>query len=74
MKIRVPHQVALVGCDGIEDTEYLEVPLTTLVQPVPEMCAKAWEFLQERIENTSLVPRHHLFFPKLAIRQSSMRI
>ena len=74
MKIRVPHQVALVGCDGIEDTEYLEVPLTTLVQPVPEMCAKAWEFLKERIENTSLAPRHHLFFPKLAIRQSSMRI
>jgi DNA-binding LacI/PurR family transcriptional regulator len=71
--IRVPAQVALIGCDGIEDTEYLEVPLTTLVQPVPEMCACAWKLLQERIEKPALPPRHQLLFPKLAIRESSRR-
>ena len=73
MKIRVPDQVALVGCDGIEDTEYLEVPLTTLVQPVPEMCAKAWNFLKERIENPSLAPRHETLSSRLEIRESSRR-
>lgn len=73
LKICVPEQVALVGCDGIEDTEYLEVPLTTLVQPVPEMCAKAWTFLRERIENPSLPARHETLFPKLEIRASSSR-
>lgn len=73
MKISVPDQVALVGCDGIEDTEYLEVPLTTLVQPVPEMCAKAWEFLNERIDDSSLPQRHETFAPRLDIRESSRR-
>jgi LacI family transcriptional regulator len=73
LKIRVPDQVALVGCDGIEDTEYLEVPLTTLVQPVPEMCAKAWEFLKGRIEKPTQKPRSKRFTPKLEIRESSCR-
>lgn len=73
MGIRVPAQVALVGCDGIEDTEYLEVPLTTLVQPVPEMCAKAWDYLKGRIENPTRKARTKTFFPKLEIRSSSRR-
>ncbi|MES2920389.1 MAG: LacI family DNA-binding transcriptional regulator [Verrucomicrobiota bacterium] len=72
-KVRVPEQVALVGCDGIQDTEYLEVPLTTLVQPVVEMCATAWKFLARRMEDSSLPPQHALLTPSLAIRESSMR-
>jgi len=74
MKVSVPGQVALVGCDGIEDTEYLEVPLTTLVQPVREMCSTAWEFLQERIKKSTRRPRNKTFFPRLEIRESSRRI
>ena len=74
LNIKVPHQIALVGCDGIEDGEYLEVPLTTLVQPVPEMCAKAWEFLKQRMAKPSIRPRKKLFIPKLEIRQSSQKI
>lgn len=73
LKIRVPDEIALVGCDGIEDTEYLETPLTTLVQPVPEMCAKAWELLQQRMDHPARPPRHELLLPKLAIRESSRR-
>jgi LacI family transcriptional regulator len=73
MKIRVPEQVALIGCDGIEDTEYLEVPLTTLVQPVVEMCSTAWDFLQQRLENPDAPRQHAVFEPDLAIRESSMR-
>ena len=42
--LRVPEDVALVGCDGIEDTEYLETPLTTIVQPVEELSRLGWEF------------------------------
>jgi LacI family transcriptional regulator len=71
--IRVPSQVALVGCDGISDTEYLEVPLTTLVQPVAEMCTTAWRFLQQRLEDPSLAPQHTVLETHLAIRQSSLR-
>jgi LacI family transcriptional regulator len=69
--IRVPDDIALVGCDGIEDTEYLECPLTTLVQPVGEMCATAWQFLRNRLEEPA-IPIQHLRLPtKLAIRDSS---
>lgn len=71
LKIRVPEQVALVGCDGIEDTEYLECPITTLVQPVSELCVKAWEILQKRLENPTIEVQHTVLKPTLAIRESS---
>ncbi|MEO5914574.1 MAG: LacI family DNA-binding transcriptional regulator [Luteolibacter sp.] len=74
MGIRVPEQVALVGCDGIQDTEYLEVPLTTLVQPVVEMCSTAWRFLLHRMGDSTLPLQHALLTPSLAIRESSRRV
>ncbi|HWD91306.1 MAG TPA: LacI family DNA-binding transcriptional regulator [Verrucomicrobiae bacterium] len=73
MKLRVPEDVALVGCDGIQDTEYLECQLTTLVQPVAEMCATALRFLMERIEGTAAKPQKIKLNPKLVIRDSSAR-
>ena len=71
--IRVPADIALVGCDGIEDTEYLECPLTTLVQPVAAMCEAAWQFLQNRLAEPAIPLQHSLLAPKLAIRDSSLR-
>lgn len=73
LQLRVPQDVALIGCDGIEDTEYLERPLSTLVQPVAAMCATAWQFLQQRLDNPALPPQHAIFKPELAIRESSRR-
>lgn len=70
--IRVPQDVALAGCDGIEDTEYLETPMTTIVQPVAEMCATAWQFLQNRIASPATPLQHALLAPHLAIRDSSL--
>jgi LacI family transcriptional regulator len=71
--VRVPDDVALAGCDGIEDTEYLECPLTTLVQPVAKMCATAWQFLQRRLaQPRPLKPlQRDVLKPRLAIRESS---
>lgn len=71
--VRVPEDVALVGCDGIEDTEYLSCPLTTLVQPVAAMCATAWQFLQRRLEKTGAPLQRVVLQPALAIRDSSCR-
>ena len=71
--IKVPDDIALVGCDGIEDTEYLEHPLTTLVQPVAEMCMTAWRFLKNRLADPSIPPQQTLLVPRLAIRDSSSR-
>lgn len=70
--IKVPQQVALVGCDGIEDTEYLECPITTIVQPVEEMCRLAWDILQERIKNPRKQLTQKVLLSQLAVRDSSL--
>jgi LacI family transcriptional regulator len=73
LKLRIPEDIAIVGCDGIEDTEYLECPLTTLVQPVAELCSMAWRFLQQRLDDPQLAIQHAHLEPKLVIRESSSR-
>ncbi|HEX3800292.1 MAG TPA: LacI family DNA-binding transcriptional regulator [Verrucomicrobiae bacterium] len=73
MKIKVPEEIALVGCDGIQDTEYLECPLTTLVQPVAAMCATAWQFLIQRMDQSTTKTQKTKLKPKLVIRNSSVR-
>jgi DNA-binding LacI/PurR family transcriptional regulator len=71
LRLRVPEDVALVGCDGIQDTEYLECQLTTLVQPVAAMCATAWQFLSHRMDKSVKKPQRTTLKPKLVIRDSS---
>jgi DNA-binding LacI/PurR family transcriptional regulator len=72
MKLRVPGDVALVGCDGIQDVEYLECPLTTLVQPVTTMCATAWQFLEQRLSRPAIKQQQAVLEPGLQIRESSV--
>ncbi len=72
MKINVPRDVALIGCDGIRDTEYLECPLSTIIQPVEEVCSIAWQMLQQRIENPQRETQHQLLVPQLAVRNSTL--
>lgn len=71
--LRVPEDVALVGCDGIQDTEYLECPITTLRQPVSEMCSLAWQFLTRRLESPQMKQQKAILKPELAVRSSSVR-
>ncbi|HTI97454.1 MAG TPA: LacI family DNA-binding transcriptional regulator [Dongiaceae bacterium] len=73
LHLRVPQDVALVGCDGIPDVEYLECPITTLVQPVAEMCATAWQFLQRRLEAPTIARQITVLKPTLVARESSRR-
>jgi LacI family transcriptional regulator len=71
--LRMPGEVALAGCDGIEDTEYLEHPLTTLVQPVAAMCATAWQYLGQRLARPGLKLQRAVLPPELVVRESSRR-
>ena len=71
--ISVPHDVALVGCDGIEDGEYLDPTLTTIVQPIDEMCRLAWKTLQQRIEQPDGSRLQIELQARLEIRESSKR-
>lgn len=63
--------VAIVGCDGIEETALLPYPLTTIAQPVDQMCQLAWEFLRERIEDPAAALRQEILRPRLVVRAST---
>ena len=68
---RVPDDVALIGCDGIEETEYLEKQLSTIITPTSEMCALGWRFLERRMAEPSLPRQQAILTPQLALRESS---
>jgi DNA-binding LacI/PurR family transcriptional regulator len=69
--LSVPEDVSLIGCDGIEEVECLERPLSTVVQPAGEMCALACRFLHARLDDPSVPPQQAILQPELVIRQSS---
>lgn len=71
--VHIPDEVALVGCDGIEDTEYLDVPITTIRQPLEEMCRIAVEFLQRRVADAHIEQQTAMLKPTLVVRASTGR-
>ncbi|MBC8103865.1 MAG: LacI family DNA-binding transcriptional regulator [Cytophagales bacterium] len=72
LKLRVPDDCALVGCDGIPDTEYLPVPITTIVQPYAEMCETACRLLERRLADPDADLQQVTLPALLEIRESSL--
>lgn len=70
--VRVPDDVAIVGCDGVENGEYLEVPITTVAQPVSEACELACRFLERRVEDPSLALQSAVLEATLVVRESTL--
>jgi LacI family transcriptional regulator len=52
----------------------LETPLTTLLQPVAEMCAIAWDFLRRRLESPEIERQGMELKPKLMVRDSTKKV
>lgn len=71
LKLSVPDDTALVGCDGIEDTEYLERPLTTITQPIAQMCYIGWQFLIQRMQNPDMPLQQAILKPELIVRETT---
>jgi len=71
--LRIPEDIALVGCDGIRDTSYLYPALSTIVQPLEQMCATAWSFLKQRIDEPIGPLQQVVLAPRLEIRGSSTK-
>jgi LacI family transcriptional regulator len=71
LSLRIPQDVSLVGFDDIFFSQYMDVPLTTIVQPVYEMGLEACEVLLEEITGKSPVRQRRIFSPRLVIRQSA---
>ncbi|PID58884.1 hypothetical protein CSB45_02475 [candidate division KSB3 bacterium] len=69
---RVPTEISLIGYDDIAITEYFEVPLTTVHQPMQEIGRKAAELLFEKIRHGMDYQSHHTVLkPRLTIRSST---
>ena len=67
--LRVPEDVSIVGVDGIDEADCLDLPISTIVSPVNELCKIAVTMLRERIEESvDCAPRHvtvtSVFVPK----------
>ncbi len=69
--LSIPGDCALAGCDGIMDTEYLPVPITTIVQPFEEISQTACAFMQNRLSNPDGQDQFAELSAVLAIRASS---
>ena len=67
---RIPEDVLLVGCDGQLHMEYFDPPLSTIVQPMAEMCEVAWRFLRQRMAQPDLPLQEAVLPSTLVIRQS----
>ena len=69
--LRIPQDVSLVGFDDIFFSQYMDVPLTTIAQPVYEMGFEACTVLLEEIAGKSHARQRRIHSPRLVIRQSA---
>ncbi len=78
--LRVPEDIAIVGCDGLPLASQLDVPITSIVYPLEDMCREAVNLFRTRFEanvvpsQEPLLVRHESFPAPLAIRASSRRL
>jgi DNA-binding LacI/PurR family transcriptional regulator len=69
---RVPHDVALIGFDGIEDGEFHTPSLSTITPDKAEIARLALDFLQRRISGGATTGVQEGYAPfELKIRQST---
>lgn len=69
-KLKIPHDVAVIGCDDIALASFTNPSLTTVAQPKHEMGAVAIEMLVERIRDKSKPPTRRLLPTELVLRDS----
>jgi LacI family transcriptional regulator len=67
----IPEDLALVGFHGEPWTELLPVPLTTVAEPVAEMCELATEILRARLDSDTQPWLRTRVTPHLLVRQST---
>lgn len=71
-QVRVPHQVSLVGFDGVPMAEFVSPPLTTVRQPAFEKGARAAELLLQCLEDGKR-PQSQVLDVALVVRKSTAR-
>jgi len=67
----VPRDLAVVGYDDLEISQFTTPPLTTIAQPKKEIGLKAVSLLVERITQNNRSPRRLVLPPELIVRRST---
>jgi DNA-binding LacI/PurR family transcriptional regulator len=71
--LSVPKDVSIVGFNNSEDLAYMVPSLSTVDQPVEEMCRLAMEMLQTRIKDPNREIQSTILPTNLIVRESSTR-
>jgi DNA-binding LacI/PurR family transcriptional regulator len=69
--VRIGEDVAILGFNGIEEAEHLPIPISTVRQPIEEMCALAVKFLMNQIQEPGIAPQQQILKPTLILREST---
>jgi LacI family transcriptional regulator len=71
--LRVPEDVAVVGCGNIVFADFLRVPLTSVDQQSEEIGKRAAKLALSLLENSAKRPKHIVLTPTLVQRASTHR-
>jgi LacI family transcriptional regulator len=69
--LRPGRDIAIVGFDGIQETSHCPCPITTVQQPIDEMCALTFQFLKTQMENPEAPLQQKILKPHLIVREST---
>jgi LacI family transcriptional regulator len=70
--LRIPEDIAFVGCGNLRYAEYLKVPLTSIDHQTEQMGMIAAKLALELSNNPKQMPQMALLEPKLVVRRSSV--
>lgn len=71
-KIRIPRDLSVIGFDNVFFTEFIDPPLTTIIQPVAEIGRQAAKQVIHMIQGNHLYSENTVLLPKLLIRNSTL--
>lgn len=69
--IQAGRDVALLGFNGTEGIEHGPCPLSTVAQPIAEMCRLAVEYLMAQMDDPKAPIQQTILQPELIVRQST---
>lgn len=69
LKVRVPHEVSLVGMESPQVSQFIAPPLTTIGQPLEELAERALEILLKQLDEPG-PPQHIVLGNRLIERES----
>ena len=69
--LKIPEDVAIIGFNGLAETEFFDPPISTIAQPIDEICAQAWKLLSRRMKKGDIPRQECSVKAKFLPRESS---